>query len=166
MGKVSGNWVTGSHSGSACHHDSIYTKVNKKTGACYSVKLCNPNHESNATQLSIQNAFALVSKAVSAWIKTEKEANSADYKRVKALYDGQYKYATLRGFMIAKGMYTVAEDKATVTVDVDARSIFKTAFGIDAASTDTSAGTGGSSSSSGTGGSSSSGGENAGGDLY
>ena len=43
MGKVSGNWITGAHSGRACRQDDIYTKVNKKTGACYSVKLCNPN---------------------------------------------------------------------------------------------------------------------------
>ena len=30
MGKVYGNWVTGLHSGRACEHDDIYTKVNKK----------------------------------------------------------------------------------------------------------------------------------------
>ena len=27
MGKVYGNWVTGLHSGRACKHDDIYTKV-------------------------------------------------------------------------------------------------------------------------------------------
>ena len=42
MGKVQGNWITGAHSGRACKHEDIYTKINKKTGACYSVKLCNP----------------------------------------------------------------------------------------------------------------------------
>ena len=47
------------------------------------------------------------------------------------MFDAQSKYATLRGYMVAKGMYTVASDKKTVTVDITARSDFKTAFGID-----------------------------------
>jgi len=131
MGKVSGNWITGAHSGRACNHDDIYTKVNKKTGACYSVKLCNPNTDSNETQLKTQGAFALVSKAASLWVKTEKEANSADYKKAKQMYDRQTKYSTLRGMIIAKGMYTVSADKQTVTIDLDARTNFKVAFGIE-----------------------------------
>lgn len=133
MGKVSGNWITGAHSGRACNHDDIYTKVNKKTGACYSVKLCNPNTDSNETQLKTQSAFGLVSKAMSDWINTEKAANSADYKKVKKSYDAQNKYATMRGYMMAKGMYTVSADKQTVTVDISARTDFKTAFCINAA---------------------------------
>jgi len=132
MGKVSGNWITGAHSGRACNHDDIYTKVNKKTGACYSVKLCNPNTDSNETQLKTQGAFALVSKAASQWVKTEKEANSADYKKAKQMYDRQTKYSTLRGMIIAKGMYTVSADQQTVTIDLDARTNFKVAFGIEA----------------------------------
>lgn len=131
MGKVSGNWITGAHSGRACKHDDIYTKVNKKTGACYSVKLCNPNTDSNPTQLKTQSAFAIVSKAASEWVKTEKSANSADYKKMKALFDRQSKYATIRGMILAKGMYTVGEDKSSVTIDVDARTNFKMAFGIE-----------------------------------
>ena len=134
MGKVSGNWITGAHSGRACNHDDIYTKVNKKTGACYSVKLCNPNTDSNETQLKTQGAFALVSKAASQWVKTEKEANSADYKKAKQMYDRQTKYSTLRGMIIAKGMYTVSADKQTVTIDLDARTNFKVAFGIEGGS--------------------------------
>ena len=50
MGKVQGNWLTGAHSGRACKHENIYTKVDKKTGACYSVKLCNPNTNQTETQ--------------------------------------------------------------------------------------------------------------------
>jgi len=139
MGKVSGNWITGTHSGRACRHDNIYTKVNKKTGACISVKLCNPNTQSNETQLKTQNGFGLVSKAVSEWIKTNKVSTGSantDYKKVKKSYDAQNKYATLRGFMIAKGMYTVSGSGSSlaVTVDVDARTNFKTAFGILSAS--------------------------------
>ena len=32
MGKVSGNWITGAHSGRACRRDDIYTKVKKDQG--------------------------------------------------------------------------------------------------------------------------------------
>ena len=130
MGKVSGNWLTGAHSGSACRHEDIYTKVNRKTGACYSVKLCNPNTDSNANQLQTQSAFSLVSKAASQWVKTVKEANSADYKKAKKMYDAQKKYSTIRGMIIAKGMYSVSADKQTVTIDLDKRTNFKVAFGI------------------------------------
>ena len=133
MGYVSGNWITGTHSGRACSQDDIYTKVNKKTGKCYSVKLCNPNHDMNEKQQKTQGAFGLVSKAVSQWIKDNKISTASaytDYKKVKKAYDSQSKYATLRGYMIAKGMYSVSADKATVTVDITKRTDFKTAFGI------------------------------------
>ena len=43
MGIVHGNWLTGTHSGRACKHEKVYTRVNKKTGQCYSAQLCNPN---------------------------------------------------------------------------------------------------------------------------
>ena len=31
MGIVHGNWLTGTHSGRACKHEKVYTRVNKKT---------------------------------------------------------------------------------------------------------------------------------------
>ena len=119
MGKVSGNWITGAHSGRACRHDDIYTKVNRKTGACYSVKLCNPNTNWSEAVINHRSVFAAVSSALSAWIKTEKEKNSAEYQKVKKAFDRQTRYATLRGFMNAKGMYTIADD-GSVTVDITA----------------------------------------------
>ena len=128
MGKVYGNWVTGLHSGRACKHDDIYTKVNKKTGACYSVKLCNPSHERNEAQQKVMNTFARVSKAVNDWLNKEKAAQSEAYMRAKAIFDRQSRYATLRGMMISKGMYTVSSD-GTITIDVDARTNFKTVSG-------------------------------------
>jgi len=37
----------------------------------------------------------------------------------------------MRGYMMAKGMYSVSADKQTVTVDITKRTDFKTAFGIE-----------------------------------
>ena len=128
MGKVQGNWITGAHSGRACKHEDIYTKINKKTGACYSVKLCNPSHERNEAQQKVMNTFARVSKAVNDWLNKEKAAQSEAYMRAKAIFDRQSRYATLRGMMISKGMYTVSSD-GTITIDVDARTNFKTVSG-------------------------------------
>ena len=119
MGKVSGNWITGAHSGRACRHDDIYTKVNKKTGACYSVKLCNPNTNWSEAVLNHRNVFAAVSSALCAWIKAEKEKNSTDYQKVKKAFDRQIRFSTLRGMMYAKGMFTISED-GSVTVDITA----------------------------------------------
>ena len=50
MGIVHGNWLTGTHSGRACKHENVYTRVNKKTGQCYSAQLCNPNPYRNEKQ--------------------------------------------------------------------------------------------------------------------
>ena len=121
MGKVSGNWITGAHSGRACRQDDIYTKVNKKTGACYSVKLCNPNTNWSEAVLNHRNVFAAVSSALCAWIKAEKEKNSADYQKVKKAFDRQTRYSTIRGYMYAKGMLTISED-GSVTVDITANT--------------------------------------------
>ena len=119
MGKVYGNWITGVHSGRACRQDDIYTKVNKKTGACYSVKLCNPNTNWSEAVLNHRNVFAAVSSALCAWIKAEKEKNSEDYQKVKKMYDRQIRFSTLRGMMYAKGMYSI-DETGLVTVDINA----------------------------------------------
>ena len=121
MGKLTGNWVTGAHSGRACRHEDIYTKVNKKTGACYSAKLCNPVTEWTETQKAQRVSFGAISSAISAWIKAESVKPSADYVKVKRMYDRQMKYSTLRGMMYAKGMYRVEKD-GSVVVDVNANT--------------------------------------------
>ena len=121
MGKVSGNWLTGAHSGRACRHDDIYTKVDKKTGACYSVKLCHPNANWTERQLSQRTSFGAISSAIAAWLKSEAEAGSADYQKVKKQYDRQSKFSTLRGMMYAKGMFTV-DAEGNVTVDITANT--------------------------------------------
>ena len=119
MGKVSGNWITGAHSGRACRRDDIYTKVNKKTGACYSVKLCNPNTNWSEKVTAQRSSFGAISSALSAWIKAEKEKNSEDYQKVKKMYDRQIRFSTLRGMMYAKGMYSI-DESGLVTVDINA----------------------------------------------
>ena len=121
MGKVSGNWVTGRHSGRACRHDDIYTKVDRKTGACYSVKLCHPNTTWTETQQRQRTSFGTISSAISAWLKEARQSASADYLKVKKMYDRQTRYSTLRGMIYAKGMYTV-DDEGNVTIDINARS--------------------------------------------
>lgn len=108
MGTVRGNWLTGAHSGRACNHENIYTKIDRKTGKCYSVKLCNPNVATSVDQAAQRNAFGMISAALSSWIKQQKELNSDAYKNVKAQYDRQTKYSTLRGYMMAKNMAEVA----------------------------------------------------------
>ena len=129
MGIVHGNWLTGTHSGRACKHEKVYTRVNRKTGACYSAQLCNPNPYRNEKQQKVTTAFAVVSAAISAWIATEKakSAPSDDYKKVKLAFDRQTRYSTLRGMMMAKGMYKVENGK--VVVDVNANSSFATVSG-------------------------------------
>ena len=126
MGKVYGNWVTGLHSGRACKHDDIYTKVNKKTGQCYSVKLCNPNTNQTESQKKTVSAFGKVNAAVAAWIKTEKakSAPSEAYLKVVAVFNRQNRYATLRGMIIAKGMYKV--ENGEVVVDPNANTTLAT----------------------------------------
>ena len=119
MGKVYGNWITGVHSGRACRQDDIYTKVNKKTGACYSVKLCNPNTNWSEKVTAQRSSFGAISSALSAWIKAEKEKNSEDYQKVKKMYDRQIRFSTLRGMMYAKGMYSI-DESGLVTVDINA----------------------------------------------
>ena len=129
MGIVHGNWLTGTHSGRACKHEKVYTRVNKKTGQCYSAQLCNPNPYRNETQKKVTTAFAVVSAAISAWIATEKakSAPSDDFKKVKLAFDRQTRYSTLRGMMMAKGMYKVENGK--VVVDPNANSSFATVSG-------------------------------------
>ena len=129
MGIVHGNWLTGTHSGRACKHEKVYTRVNKKTGQCYSAQLCNPNPYRNEKQQKVTTAFSVVSTAISAWIATEKAKStpSEEFKKVKLAFDRQTRYSTLRGMMMAKGMYKVENGK--VVVDLNANSSFATVSG-------------------------------------
>lgn len=122
MGIVHGNWLTGTHSGRACRHSNVYTRVNKKTGACYSAELCNPNPFRNEMQKKNTSAFGIVSAAVALWISAEKAkpALGEDYKKVKMAFDRQTRYSSLRGMMIAKGMYKL--ENGQVVVDVNANN--------------------------------------------
>ena len=124
MGIVHGNWLTGTHSGRACKHENVYTRVNKKTGQCYSAQLCNPNPYRNEKQKKVTTAFAVISAAISAWIATEKAKStpSDEYQKVKLAFDRQTRYSTLRGMMMAKGMYKVVD--GAVVVDPNANTSF------------------------------------------
>ena len=163
MGKVYGNWITGVHSGRACRQDDIYTKVNKKTGACYSVKLCNPNTTWSEKVTAQRSSFGAISSALSAWIKAEKEKNSEDYQKVKKMYDRQIRFSTLRGMMYAKGMYSI-DESGRVTVDSNG-SYNASAPSGGGGSSQTPGGSGGAEDP-GSGGSSTGGGDSAGGSQY
>ena len=163
MGKVYGNWITGVHSGRACRQDDIYTKVNKKTGACYSVKLCNPNTTWSEKVTAQRSSFGAISSALSAWIKAEKEKNSEDYQKVKKMYDRQIRFSTLRGMMYAKGMYSI-DETGLVTVDINANYNASAPSG-GGGSSQTPGGSGGAEDTE-NGGSSTGGGDSAGGSQY
>ena len=124
MGIVHGNWLTGTHSGRACRHENVYTRINKKTGQCYSAQLCNPNPYRNEKQKKVTTAFSVISAAIAAWIATEKAKStpSDDFKKVKLAFDRQTRYATMRGMMMAKGMFKVVD--GAVVVDPNANTSF------------------------------------------
>lgn len=117
MGTVNGNWLTGAHSGRACNHENIYTKTNRKTGKCYSVKLCNPTTMVSEMQAAHRVSFGLISSAISQWVVEQQALNSADYIYVKAAFDRQTRYSSLRGYIMARGLYEMQED-GTVVINV------------------------------------------------
>ena len=119
------------HSGRPSRQERTYTRIIKKTNQVQTVTIKNPRTAISANQKHSANAFSLVISTLSRWIRENKAANSADYQEVKELFDRQDRYSSLRGFMLSKGMYEVSEDKQSVTVEIHARTIFKTAFGID-----------------------------------
>ena len=117
MGTVNGNWLTGAHSGRACNHENIYTKTNRKTGKCYSVKLCNPSSMVSEMQAAHRINFGIISSTISQWIKEQQALNSADFIYIKAAFDRQTRYSTLRGYIMARGLYELQDD-GTVVIDV------------------------------------------------
>lgn len=123
MGKLNPNWITGAHSGRACKHEDIYTKVDRKTGKCYAVKLCNPNPTNSEKQVAHRNTFGMINSAVAAWIKSESKASipSAEYKGLLLKFKNQKTYSTLRGMIMAKKMAVVKDDQ-TVTITVGGKS--------------------------------------------
>jgi len=127
MGKASTSWLLPRHSGSPCRHDAIYTKTNKKTGAVYTVKLCNPNKTVSTDQATQRSEFGKISNALSVWINANKLSTASDhaiYQGVKAQYDRQIKYSTIRGYMMAKGMATVQSDGSVIiTIGTYSKSV-------------------------------------------
>lgn len=101
------------HSGRPNRTSTVYTRTNKKTGRCHTVAIRNPNTNWTEKQVAGRNVFGLKNSAVCAWIRTNKEESASDhkiYKQVKTKYDRQNVYASLRGYMIAKGMVEVQDD--------------------------------------------------------
>jgi len=90
MGKVKTTWLLPGHSGTPCRHEDIYTKMNKKTGQVYSVKLCNPSTAVSANQTTQRTEFGKISQALSVWINANKVSTATDhaiYQDVKTQFD-------------------------------------------------------------------------------
>ena len=133
MGKVKTTWLLPGHSGRPCHHENIYTKMNKKTGQVYSVKLCYPSQTVSANQITQRTNFGKIAQALSVWINTNKVASATDhavYQTVKNAFDRQTKYSTLRGYMMAKGM-AEAQPDSSVMITVGTYSVTVTNGVID-----------------------------------
>ena len=83
----------------------------------------------NETQKKVTTAFSVISAAISAWIATEKAKStpSDEYQKVKLAFDRQTRYSTMRGMMMAKGMYKVVD--GAVVVDPNANTSFATVSG-------------------------------------
>lgn len=113
MGKVKTTWLLPGHTGRPCHHEDIYTKMNRKTGQVYSVKLCNPSDKVTPNMTAHRTEFGAISSAINAWINANKADTAADhaaYLALKAQFDRQHSKSTLRGYMMAKNLATVQTD--------------------------------------------------------
>ena len=117
MGKIHPNRRTGAHSGRASRKDNLYTKVNRKTGKCYSAKLLHPVTTFTEEQKKLCNTFGILSKALSAWVIAQKTEPSKEYKVLMRRFKKQTNYTSLRGMMMGKKMAAV-KDNTTVTVTV------------------------------------------------
>ena len=123
MAHLSFNWLLASMKGKACRHDEVYTKTNKQTGKSYAVKLCNPADPTKATaaQKTQRSKFGVISRAVSAWLETEKAKEGGDgsvaYNKALAAYRSQHKIGSFRGFVMSKYVtYDAATKQVTITV--------------------------------------------------
>ena len=130
MGKIRSIGGFNVMSGRPSRQDKVYVRTSKKAGVTHTVAMTNPRTTISANQKHSANAFSLVIPAISQWIRENKAANSAEYQIVKKMFDEQNRYSMLRGYMYSKGMYVVSEDKQSVVVDINARTDFKSAFGI------------------------------------
>ena len=118
MGRISGNGLMGGHSGRAGKHENVYTRVNRKTGKCYTVKLCNPNREYTAEQKAYWKSFGRTNAAIQAWIKEQRQSPSEAYKKLLSTFNRQTRYSTLLGMMVSKKMATIVDDQ-TVRITVE-----------------------------------------------
>ena len=126
MAKLNTNWLLNGMSGKACNHDNMYTKQNKKTGAVYAVKLCNPyTGDISEAQEAQRTRFKAAQEAVNAFITAGRAALTEDrsgqtavnYLKAVASFNAQHKYASLRGFIQAKYTnYDASTGVATVSV--------------------------------------------------
>ena len=126
MAHLNTNWLLNGMSGKACNHDNVYTKQNKKTGAVYAVKLCNPyTGEPSEAQAAQRTKFKATQDAVNAFITAGRAAVAEDrsgqtavnYLKALAAFNAQNKYATLRGFVQSKyTSYDASTRVATVSV--------------------------------------------------
>jgi len=95
MAKIKPMALIESMSKKVCEHSDVYFRTNKKTGAVYTGKLCNPStKEPSAAQTAAKERFAKVSAAVRTILAGSSEQKTA----LVAAYKAQNKIGSLFGF--------------------------------------------------------------------
>lgn len=98
MAKIKPMVLIESMSKKVCMHSDVYFRTNKKTGAVYSGKLCNPSQKSlTESQEKAKRRFAKVSTAVRT-ILEDPEQRAV----LEAEYNSQSRYGSLFGYAMHK----------------------------------------------------------------
>ena len=99
MAKIKPMALIESMSKKVCEHSDVYFRANKKTGAVYTGKLCNPSTKApSALQIAAKARFAKVSSAVRAILAGSSEQKTA----LVAEYKAQNKIGSLFGYAMHK----------------------------------------------------------------
>ena len=109
MAKIKPMALIESMSKKVCEHSDVYFRTNKKTGAVYTGKLCNPStKEPSAAQTAAKARFAKVSAAVRTILAGSSEQKTA----LVSEYKSQHKYGSLFGYAMKKlnGQYDANGD--------------------------------------------------------
>ena len=98
MAKIKPMALIESMSKKVCEHSDVYFRTNKKTGATYTGKLCNPStKEPSASQTAAKARFAKVVAAVRTIL-----TDPTEKAKLKAEFKAQTKIGSLFGYAMHK----------------------------------------------------------------
>ncbi len=94
-------------SGKACQHSEYSYRTNKKTGAVYSYRLCNPSEGgSSADQVAARSLFSQAAQAAAAVCKaTSSDTPATNYTKqvaYRAQFNNQHKCGSFYPFVLKK----------------------------------------------------------------